>query len=176
METTATTSEIVCSSCGGASKRFGRHRNGLQRFRCLSCNKTFTEEHKPAFRIENYLFTDQGRMAVKLLLEGCSVRSAERLTGLHRDAILRLLLAAGQRCELLMDRLIRDVPATEVQTDEIWGYIAKKEGHKRPDEYQDETVGDVWTWVAIERNTKMVLAFAVGRRTLDPRGSGKTGQ
>ncbi|HTW65987.1 MAG TPA: IS1 family transposase [Bryobacteraceae bacterium] len=106
-------------------------------------------------------------MAIKLLLEGTSVRSAERLTGLHREAILRLLVEAGKRCEVLMDRLIRNVPATDVQADEIWGYVAKKEGHKRPDEYEDETIGDCWTWVALERNTKLVLAFAVGRRSLD---------
>ncbi len=106
-------------------------------------------------------------MAIKLLLEGTSIRSAERLTGLHRDAILRLLVEAGQRCEKVMDRLIRDVPAQDVQCDEIWGYIGKKEGHKRPDEYQDDSIGDVWTWVALERNTKLVLTFTVGRRTLD---------
>jgi IS1 family transposase len=127
----------------------------------------FTEEHEAPFRIEDYLFTDQGRMAIKLLLEGTSVRSAERLTGLHRDAILRLLVEAGKRCEALMDRLIRNVCATEIQCDEIWGYVAKKEGHKRPDEYEDNTIGDTWTWVALERHTKLVLAFAVGRRTLE---------
>ena len=66
-----------------------------------------------------------------------------------------------------MDRLIRDVPATDVQTDEIWGYVQKKEGHKRPEEYQNDTIGDAECWTAIERNTKLVLAFAVGRRTLD---------
>jgi len=66
-----------------------------------------------------------------------------------------------------MDKLIRNVPATDVQTDEIWGFCKLKEGHKRPEQYEDDTIGDVWTWVALERNTKLVLAFAVGRRTLD---------
>jgi transposase-like protein len=115
---TATTNEIACPECGGESKQFGHHRNGLQRFRCLSCRKTFTEEHKPAFRIEDYLFTDQGRMAIKLLLEGTSVRSAERLTGLHRDAILRLLVEAGKRCEKLMADRVHNVRAVDVAADE----------------------------------------------------------
>jgi transposase-like protein/IS1 family transposase len=159
--------KVICPSCESESKRFGRHRNGLQRYRCLACHKTFTEDHEPAFRIEDYLNTEQGRMALKLLLEGTSVRSAERLTGLHRDAILRLLIVAGERCEALMDRLIRNVPCTEIQCDEIWGYVGKKEGHKRPDEYENDSIGDAWTWVALERNTKLVLAFAVGRRSLD---------
>src|ERR1700737_2167663 len=144
----STASALSCPLCGSASKRFGHHRNGLRRYRCLGCRKTFTEDHKPSFRVEDYLNTEQGRMALKLLLEGCSVRSAERLTGLHRDAILRLLVVAGERCEALMDRLIRNVPCTEIQCDEIWGYVAKKEGHKRPDEYQDDSIGDAWTWVA----------------------------
>jgi len=83
MGQTATINETACPKCGSESKPFGRHRNGLQRYRCLAsdCAKTFTEDHKPAFRIEEYLLTDQGRMAIKLLLEGTSVRSAERLTG-----------------------------------------------------------------------------------------------
>jgi transposase-like protein/IS1 family transposase len=167
MRTAENIMAMSCPKCGNASKRFGRHRNGLQRYRCLVCRKTFTEDHKPAFRIEDLLTTDQGRMAIQLLLEGCSIRTTERITGIHRDSIMRLLVEAGKRCERLMDRLIRDVPVTDVQTDEIWGYIGKKEGHKRPEEYSDESIGDVWTWVAIERNTKIVLAFSVGRRTLD---------
>lgn len=168
-QTTTDKTAIGCPTCGSESKRFGRHRNGLQRYRCLSvdCQKTFTEKHAAPFRIEDYLFTDQGRMAIKLLLEGTSVRSAERLTGLHRDAILRLLVEAGKPCEALMDRLVRNVSATDIQTDEIWGYCRKKEGHKRPDEYEDETIGDTWTWIALERNKKLILAFAVGRRTLE---------
>src|ERR1700730_16728558 len=89
-------SAMSCPKCGNASKRFGRHRNGLQRYRCLACRKTFTQEHERPFRIEDYLNDERGRMALQLLLEGCSVRTAERITGLHRDAILRLLVVAGR--------------------------------------------------------------------------------
>jgi hypothetical protein len=63
-----------------------------------------------------------------------------RCTGLHRDAILKLLVVAGERCEALMDRLVRNVPSTEIQCDEIWGYVGKKESHKQPDEYQDDSI------------------------------------
>jgi len=166
--TVENTPAIICPKCGSeSSKCFGRHRNGLQRYRCLACRATFTEDHAPSFRTEDYLKEKRGLAALRMLLEGCSVRSVERMTGIRRDTIIDLLLIAGERCEKLMDRLVRDVPATEVQTDEIWGYCRKKEGHKRPDEYQDDTIGDVWTWVALERNTKLILAFAVGRRTLE---------
>lgn len=158
---------MKCPTCKSESKRFGKHRNGLQRFRCLACRKTFTEEHKVAFRIEDYLSDPRGIMAVQLLVEGCSVRTAERITGLHRDAILRLLVCAGERCEALMTRVIRSVPATDVQADEIWGFIGKKEKNKKADEPEDESVGDCYTWVAIDRNSKLVLAFVAGRRTAD---------
>ena len=128
----ATSSDtMICSTCNTACKRFGKHRNGLQRFRCRKCGKTFTEEHERPFRIEDYLNDSRGVMAVQLLVEGCSIRTAERITGLHRDAIVKLLLVAGERCEIISDALIRNVPAEDVQADEIWGFIAKKEGHKR---------------------------------------------
>jgi IS1 family transposase len=106
-------------------------------------------------------------MAIQLLVEGCSVRTTERITGLHRDAILRLLVVADQRCEALIDRIIRNVPATDVQADEIWGFIGKKEKNKGPEEANDDTLGDCYTWVAMDRKTKLVLAFVVGRRTAD---------
>jgi transposase-like protein/IS1 family transposase len=166
MEATITTASN-CPKCGNASKRFGRHPNGLQRYRCLSCRKTFTEDHEPSFRTEDYLSDPRGLTAIQLLLEGCSIRTAERMTGIRAATICKLLVIAGDRCEKLMDRLIRNVPATEVQCDECWSYCFKKEGHKRPDEFQNDSIGDVWCWAALEKKTKLILAYAVGRRSLD---------
>lgn len=158
---------MSCPYCKSESKRFGKHRNGLQRFRCLSCKKTFTEDHQLAFRIEDYLKEPRGIMAIQLLVEGCSVRTAERITGLHRDAILRLLRSASDRAQNVMDNLVQNVKATDVQADEIWGFIGKKEKNKLGEEANDDTLGDCYTWVAMDRKFKLVLAFAVGRRTLD---------
>ncbi len=155
----------VCPNCGNASKRFGKHRNGLQRYRCLSCRKTFTEEHERGFLVQDYLNEKRGLMAIRMLVEGCSIRTVERITGIRRDSLVKLLLIAGERCERRMDA-IRGVRATDIQCDEIWGYVGKKEAHKRSDEYENENLGDVWTWVALERNSKLVVAFAVGKRTL----------
>ncbi len=164
METLTTEkSNLTCEDCGVSCKRFGKHRNGLQRFRCVPCGKTYTEEHKPAFRVEDYLQTKQGIMAIKLLVEGCSVRSIERITGIRRDSIVDLLLIAGEHCERLMDRMIHDVPARDVQADEIWSFIGKKEKRVKVDD--DETLGDSYTWVAIEARNKLVLTFHVGKRT-----------
>jgi transposase-like protein/IS1 family transposase len=161
------TEKAACPACQSPSKRFGKHRNGLQRFRCLSCRKTFTEDHKAPFRIEDLLKEQRGQMVLQLLVEGCSIRTVERITNIHRDAIVTLLVAAGERCERLMDRLIRNVPVKDVQCDEIWGFVGKKEGHKRPEELADDSIGDAWCWVAIERETKMVLAWTLGKRTME---------
>ncbi len=164
METlTQSQTAMTCEVCGVSCKRFGKHRNGLQRFRCGVCGKSYTEEHKPSFRVEDYLKTKRGIMAIKLLVEGCSVRSIERLTGIRRDTIVDLLLVAGERCERLMDRMIQGVPVRDVQADEIWSFIGKKE--KRKTFEDDDTLGDSYTWVAIEARTKLVLAFVVGKRT-----------
>lgn len=121
---------MICEKCGVSCKRFGTHRNGLQRFRCRLCGPTFTEEHEAAFRIEDYLKAPRGIMAIQLLVEGCSVRSVERVTGLHRDAITQLLVIAGERCKWLLNAIIRDVPARDVQVDEIWAFIGKKERNR----------------------------------------------
>src|ERR1039458_4331401 len=100
-------------------------------FPLLSCRKTFTEPHKPAFHVADYLKDPRGLMAIRMLVEGCSIRTVERLTEIRRDSIIDLLLIAGQRCEKLMDSL-HDIPVTDVQADECWNFIYCKEKNKGP--------------------------------------------
>ena len=112
-----------------------------------------------------YIPQDKALLAVQLLLEGNSIRSTERITGLDRNTIMKVLVLAGEKCDKVMGRLIVNVPVKDVQCDEIWGYVFKKEGHKTEEESAtDATIGDAYTFVAIERNTKLVLNFALGRR------------
>jgi len=75
---------------------------------------------------------------------------------------MRLLLVAGKRAEVLLGRLIRNVPVTDVELDEIWGYVGKKQKALRPGD--DPNSGDAYTFVAIERHTKRVLNSALGKR------------
>jgi len=84
------------------------------------------------------------------------------LTEVHRDTILRLLVLAGERCEKLLGEKIRNVPAQDVQLDEIQGFCFKKQKALRPGD--DPNFGDAYTFVAIERHTKLVLNFALGKR------------
>jgi transposase-like protein/IS1 family transposase len=153
---------MTCHSCNIVCKRFGKHRNGLQRFRCRQCHKTFTEDHETPLDTMR-LPLDKAESILKLLVEGMSIRSVERVTGVHRDTILRLLVLAGERCERLMQRKIEAVNVRDVEVDELWGFCQKKEAQKR--EGDGPQVGDAWCFVAIERNSKLVLAHHLGKRS-----------
>lgn len=156
---------MTCHNCRIEAAKAGKHRNGLQRFRCSQCSKTFTEPHAEAFSVEHHLTESRGLLAVQLLLEGNSIRVAERISGLHRNTIMKLLVIAGSRCETMLARNVRSVPVQDVQCDEIWSYVGKKEGHKNPFKGDDMYVGDAWCFIAIERHSKLVLAFELGKRT-----------
>jgi len=154
---------MSCPECQADCQRFGKHRNGLRRFRCPRCHKTYTEAHKRTHG-EMYLSENKALLALQLLIEGNSIRSTERITGVDRNTIMKLLVLAGEKCEKLMGQLLVNIPVRDVECDEIWGFIQKKECYKRPEEAKDETIGDAYTFVAIERHSKLVLNFALDRR------------
>jgi IS1 family transposase len=93
-----------------------------------------------------------------------SVRSVERVTGVHRDTILSLLVLSGERCQTLMVQKIVNLPVKDVEADEIWGYVFKKEGHKFDHEKNTDEIGDSYCFVGMERNTKLILAWHLGKR------------
>jgi len=152
---------MVCEKCEKPCQRFGKHRNGLRRFRCPLCKKTYTEDHKPALA-GSYLSEERIVLALRLLIEGNSIRSTERITNLDRNTIMKLLVLAGEKCEKLMGRLIVNIPVRDVECDEIFGFLGKKQKRVRPED--DQNLGDQYAFVAIERNTKLVLNFALGKR------------
>lgn len=156
---------MVCEKCGSPCKKFGRHRNGLQRYRCKKCRRTFTQEHdKPLAGMR--LPLARALTCLQLLVEGVSVRSIERLTGVGKRTILALLVLVGERCERLMARRIRRVKVSDVQADEIWGFVWCKQKTKTRMGYGGEC-GDAYCFVALERHTKLVLAWHLGRRTVE---------
>lgn len=103
------------------------------------------------------------RRAVALLCEGMSIRAVSRLTGLHKNTLLRLLLTVGTKCRQLSDSLIQNVQSARVQCDEIWSFVGAKQKHV-PEEKRG-IWGDCWTWTAIDADTKLILAYRVGPRT-----------
>jgi IS1 family transposase len=109
----------------------------------------------------NVLDTDKKIAVIAALAEGSSIRSIERMTGIHRDTIMRLGVRIGQGCTILMHEKMRDLPCTRLEMDEIWGFVGKKERNVREGE---SGVGSVWTFCAIDADTKLVPAFKVGDR------------
>jgi IS1 family transposase len=116
--------------------------------------------------MEDHLRTERGLLAIRLLVEGNSIRTAARITGLHHRTIMQIAVIAGQRCEAFLATRVRDVPAEDIQCDEIWGFVGKKKGNRRGNEENFSEIGDAWVFVGIERNTKLVLAHELGNRTI----------
>jgi len=153
---------MTCIQCCLSANRFGKDRNGYQRFRCPKCGRTFTQPHNGNIH-GMYTGTEKAETIIRLLVEGSSIRSVERITGMHRDTIMRLLALVGGHCERMLEEKIRKVRVNDVQCDELWGFVGCKEKSKVAD--SPVTFGDAYCFVAIERKTKLVLAWHLGRRT-----------
>src|SRR5690242_8522122 len=93
---------MTCHNCITRCKKFGKHRNGLQRFRCVQCRKTFTEDHATPLA-GMYTPLVRAAKAIELLVEGCSASTVERITDLHHGTILSLLVLVGEKCERLLE-------------------------------------------------------------------------
>ena len=108
------------------------------------------------------LSTEKQTTAVSMLCEGSSIRSVERMTGIHRDTVMRLGVRVGLACRTLLDETMRELPCKALEVDEIWGFVGKKQRNVSAADSSDK--GDVWTWVAIDPETKAVPVFHVGKR------------
>ena len=113
----------------------------------------------------NRLSPQKQETAIHMLLEGCSIRSTERMTGIHRDAIMRLMVRAGCHCDELSRQHIRGFRPSVVEVDEAWPFVAKKD--KRLTSADPETVGSQWIFIAMDRDPKLRPAFALGKRTTE---------
>lgn len=110
----------------------------------------------------NVLNTDKKIAVIAALAEGSSIRAIERMTSVHRDTIMRLGVKVGQGCTALMDEMMVNLACKRLEMDEIWGFIGKKERNVKPEDGSD--VGSVWTFCAIDADTKLVLTFCIGDR------------
>jgi IS1 family transposase len=111
----------------------------------------------------NRLKVEKQETAIRALAEGASIRSVERMTGIHRDTIMRLGLRVGATCEQIMDETMHDLTCERIEVDEVWSFIGKKQRHVRYWEDHSQ-VGDSWVWVALDPDSKVIPAYAVGKR------------
>ena len=111
-----------------------------------------------------YNLTSEKQTAIiTALAEGNSIRSTERMTGVHRDTIMRLGIRMGEWCAAVMDSKMRNLDCNLIQMDEIWGFVGKKQKNTTKAE-QAEGYGDAYTFVAIDAASRMVPAYFVGKR------------
>lgn len=151
---------MTCHSCRTECRKFGK-RGTRQRYQCNQCRKVFTDA-RDATLDGMYLPVEKAEAVLAMLLEGNSVSSVERITGVHKATILKLLVLAGEKCERIMATKIRNVQVRDVEADEVWSFIGKKEKRVRAED--DQNLGDCYTFVAIERHSKLVLNIAMGKR------------
>jgi IS1 family transposase len=102
---------------------------------------------------------------ITCLVEGCSVRSTSRMTGVSKGAVLRTLVKVGQACTEYHNAVVRNVAAKRVQVDEIWSFCYAKEKNATAEMWERVGyAGDVWTFTAIDADTKLVIGWLAGRR------------
>jgi IS1 family transposase len=113
----------------------------------------------------NVLDADKQRMIVHLLVEGNSIRSIERLTNVHRDTIMRLMVRIGGKCRTFLDAKMRGLHLKHLQVDEIWTFVLCKQHHLPDGAPTNPKVGDQFLFVALDEFTKLIPCYALGKRT-----------
>lgn len=152
---------MTCHNCGIEAKRFGFTKQGLQRHRCKQCGKTFSEvPERPLDNLRVPL--DKASQVIGLLCEGVGVRATERLTRLNRRTVLNVLELAGQKCTALLNAKLVNLRVSEVQIDELYSFVYSLPKNTAP---SDILRGDQFVFLAIERNSKLILNWLVGKRT-----------
>jgi hypothetical protein len=113
--------------------------------------------------VANHLSRDKQIAVVSALVEGCSIRSTERMTGVNRETIGTLLVRVGNGCSELLNDKMRNLDCNRLEIDELWAFVGKKQRHVTSDDDRSR-VGDTWTFVAVDAETKLVPSFLVGKR------------
>lgn len=99
---------------------------------------------------------------LKCLLDGMSIRATARVADASKNTVAKLLIEAGAACSAFHDSQVRDVQARRVQCDEIWSFVGCKQKNVKQD--ASEWRGDVWTWVALDSDSKLAISYLVGGR------------
>jgi len=111
----------------------------------------------------NILSKEKQMTAVAALAEGSSIRSIERITGIHRDTIMRLGVRVGKACETILDQKMRGLNCSQIEVDELWGFVGKKQARTSQTDRRTG-LGDVWTFLSIDPITKLMPSFLIGKR------------
>ena len=113
----------------------------------------------------NKLSTAKRVQIINMLVEGMSMRAASRIADVSINTVTKLMVEAGEACAAYHDEAVRDVQARKVQCDEIWAFCYAKEKNVVRAKAAPRGAGDVWTWTAIDADSKMILSYEVGDRS-----------
>jgi len=112
----------------------------------------------------NILAKEKQIAVVSALAEGSSIRSIERITGVNQNTIMSLGVRVGKACEKIMDEKMRNLSCSKIQMDEIWGFVGKKQRNLKLGDDRRE-LGEVWTFVSVDADSRMVPNYFVGKRS-----------
>ncbi len=112
----------------------------------------------------NKLDTAKRVAIISALVEGNSLRSTTRMVGCSINTVTKLLVDAGEACARYQHETLRNLTCRRIQCDEIWNFCYAKQKNVPPDKAGQLGYGDVWTWVAIDADTKLVPSYLVGSR------------
>src|SRR5580704_3648366 len=115
----------------------------------------------------NKLDRETRARVLHLLCEGQSIRAATRLTGASKNTVTKLVVDAGHACTEYQDRVLRNLKSQRVQVDEIWNFIYAKADHVKDAKAPPPSAGDVWTWTAIDADSKLLVSWLVADRTTE---------
>ena len=113
----------------------------------------------------NVLPFDVRVRTVGALVEGNSIRSTERMLGVHRDTIMRFGVLAGEACERFHSESIRDLSCSHIEVDEAWAFVAKKERRRKPGDPVE--FGDAYIFIGMDANSKFIICWRVDKRSVE---------
>ena len=155
---------MTCHNCKIEMVKAGRGRNSIQRFKCQTCGKRFQEPQEKPFGADVRLPKETVCRILHCLVEGNSVRGTARLCDVEKRTVLNMLTLAGEACERLFIERVKGVPVHDLELDEIWTYVGKHQRRIGPGE-NSALIGDAYTFIGLERTSKLVVAWHLGKRT-----------
>ena len=112
----------------------------------------------------NVLNAERRAQVVAALVEGNSIRSVARMSGVSRNTIMMLLVRVGAACAYYQDAVLRNLPCKRIQCDEIWSFCYAKDKNLPEDKKETFGYGSVWTWTALDADTKLMCSWMIGNR------------
>jgi len=116
----------------------------------------------------NKLPATKRAQVISALVEGSSLRSTSRMTGVAINTVVKLAVDAGKACADYQDRIMRNLTCQRLQCDEIWSFVYAKQKNVTSEIAAVRVAGDTWTWTAIEAQTKLVPCWLIGQRMPSP--------